>query len=61
MDKALTASLFASVAGALAGVLILDSVLGGVFGFFSTMGAIVVGLLIGDEVNLRLRRHYRGR
>lgn len=56
-DKILT--LASIMFGAAAGYGAFGSVLGGVFGVLAGIGALGLSLWIGDEINDRLRNHYR--
>jgi|APGre2960657404_1045060.scaffolds.fasta_scaffold285828_2 hypothetical protein len=56
-DKILT--LASIMLGAAAGYGAFGSVLGGVFGVLAGIGALGLSLWIGDEINDRLRNHYR--
>lgn len=55
-DKALI--IVAAIIGAVAGQHFWG-IAGGVVGFFAGLGALGVGYALVDEVNMRLREHYR--
>lgn len=61
MNKEFFATVLAGLAGSIAALLLTESVLMSVLTFFATAGFVVFGVVIADEVNLRLRRHYTGR
>lgn len=61
MNKEFLATVLAGLAGSIAAFLLTESVFAGVLTFFATAGFVVYGVVIADELNNRLRRHYTGR
>lgn len=58
MDKEWVATILLSAALAVGTFVVTGEVIAGVVAFFGSVGAIIIGVLIGDEIGRRLHRYF---